>query len=173
LNKLHKLNVWTLLIASLTLAPLTNSYAEGVSLKKALANKALFTLLHHDNGKAGSLNIVSVAESQKNALKGNDRLAGYPINGALQSLEKEKSLQLANIFLDESNYVYLNKRCANQAFNGIRFTSGNDSVEIVIGTPCNQVLAVSKHENETQWWGGILNGAVTEKVLTLLTVESE
>jgi len=173
LNNWHKFNIWTLLIASLALTQLTNSYAEEVSLKKALDNKALFALLHHDNGKAGNLSIVSVAESQKNALDGSDRLAGYPIIGTLQGLEKEKSLQLANIFLDDSNYVYLKKRCANQAFNGIRFTSGNDTVEVVIGIPCNQVLVVSKQEGETQWWGGILNGAVTEKVLTLLTVESE
>ena len=173
MNNWHKLNIWALLITTLTLTPLTNSYAEEVSLKKALDNKALFTLLHHDNGKAGNLSIVSVAESQENALNSSDRLAGYPIIGTLQGLEKEKSLQLANIFLDDSNYVYLNKRCANQAFNGIRFTSGNNKVEVVIGTPCNQVLVVSKQEGETHWWGGILDGAATEKVLMLLTVERE
>ena len=173
LNRWHNLNIWALIFTILALTPLTNSYAEKVSLKKALDSKSLLTMLNHENGKAGSLTMVSVDETLKNSLGGDDRIAGYPIKGLLKTLKKRNSLQLATIFLDDSNYVYLKARCFNQVFNGIRFISETDKVEVAIGIPCNQVIVSFKRHGETQRWGGVLASAVTEKALTLLAIENE
>ncbi len=170
LRNLHKSNFWVSLIAILTLTQLMNSYAEDNSLKDALNDHALFTLLHHKNAQTGSLEVVSVAESQEKTLNGKDRIVGYPIVGKLKNLDREKSFQLANILLDKNNYSNIRQRCINQTLNGVRFSVGDEKVEVVIGSPCNQVFAAFKYKNETKWWGSTLGDTVAKKALKLLCV---
>ena len=167
----HKSIFLVSLITILTLSQSTGSHAEDISLKGFLDDNAIFTLLHHKDAQTGGLNVVSVSEARSNALDAKDRIAGYPISGKLKDLNREKSFYLANLLLDKNNYSNLRQRCLNQELNGIRFSVDDDKVEVVIGSPCNQIFVVFKHENETQWWGNTLGEGAMKKALKLLCVD--
>lgn len=155
----------------LTLFQLPNVYAESFSLRDALDGSTIFILEHHENALTGSLDVVSVSESREYALNALDRISGYPIRGKLKGLDREKSNQLANILLEKNNYSNIRQRCLNQSLNGVRFSIEDDMVEVVIGSPCNQVFVSFKHENETKWWGGTLNNTIINEVLKLLCLQ--
>jgi hypothetical protein len=164
----HRSNFWVFLIVILTLSPLPNVFAEDISLRGALDPNAIFILQHHKYALTGSLDVVSVSESREYALNAIDRISGYPIRGKLKGLDREKSFQLANILLDENNYSNIRQRCINQSLNGVRFSVDDGTVEVAIGSPCNQVLVTFKHKNETKWWGGTLGNTIANKVSKLL-----
>lgn len=109
------------------------------TLRQALG-PAAEALLQPKRVQVGELAIVSVAETRQYALKGTDRLAGYPIAKQLSALDGTTSQQLANMLLDEHNYVDVRQRCKNDTLRGIRFQNAH-IVEVTIGGPCNHVVA--------------------------------
>lgn len=150
-----------------------NGYAKDLSLRGALNDEALSILLHPKNSQVNSLSVVSVSESRKNALKLNDRIAGYPITSVIKAFELEKSLELVNILLDQNNYSNIRQRCVNHTLTGVRFSDEAKKVEVVIGSPCNQVFVVFKHGDETKWWGNTLGATVMEKAVNLLGIDNK
>ena len=159
---------WGPFIAFLVLTLGTVSYADNISLQEVLDENSKSILLHHEKAQTAYLKVVSIADSQENALNTQDRIAGYPIIGQLKDLNHDKSSQLVNILLDKNNYSNIRQRCVNSTLDGVRFSSGEEKVEIVIGSPCNQVFVAFRRDNKTEWWGSTLGEKVTKKALKLL-----
>lgn len=136
------------------------------TLRQALG-PAAEALLQPKRVQVGELAIVSVAETRQYALKGTDRLAGYPIAKQLSALDGTTSQQLANMLLDEHNYVDVRQRCKNDTLRGIRFQNAH-IVEVTIGGPCNHVVAAYREGKTVKWWGGVLSPAASEKVTAIL-----
>lgn len=145
----------------------TTGYAQEPSLQQAL-DTAVDILRYPTLTEKAHLKIVSVSESRKHALKSSGRIAGYPISGKLIGLDKNQSQQLATLLLDKNNYADIRQRCQNQHFHGIRFSKGQEVIEIAIGIPCNQLVAVFRDGQETKWWGGVLGNEFAKQILMIL-----
>lgn len=59
-------------------------------------------------------------------------------------------------------------RCLNKKMIGIRFINNSKKIEVVIGTPCNQVISAFKDKNGVQLWGVVLSEAASSKIHNLL-----
>lgn len=152
-----------LLISSSVIS--TTGYAEEPGLQQTLG-PAVDILQHPTLVEMARLKTVSVAESRKRALKATNRIAGYPISSELIVLNQTQ--QLATLLLDKNIYTDFRQRCQNQYFHGVRFSKGQEVIEIAIGVPCHQLVAVFHYGQETKWWGGVLGSEPAKQVLTLL-----
>ena len=129
---------------------------------------AVEIMQQHTAAETARLKVVGVSESREQALKTTTRIAGYPITGKLVNLDKNKSQKLAALLLEKNNYADIRQRCLNQYFHGIRFSRGQDVIEIAVGVSCNQVLAVFHIGKETKWWGGVLGDEAAKQIVALL-----
>lgn len=141
--------------------------AQEMSLRQAFGG-AVDIIEQHTIAEVVRLKVVSVTESRQYTFKTIDRIVGYPATGKLVSLNKEKSQQLTTLLLDKNNYANIRQRCLNQYFHGIRFSKGQQKVEVAFGIPCNQVIVAFQNGEKVKWWGGVLGSQAARQVQTLL-----
>lgn len=155
------------LVFSCGLAPLSSLARNSNAIPLPSAATAIGK--HHSHAETARLKPVSVDESRQKALTSTERIAGYPVVGELKNLSPEKSAQLAKLLLDKNNYRNILKRCANQYFHGIRFSKGEQKVEIAIGVACQQTVMVIQDDKGIKWWGSVLRDAAYKKALSILS----
>lgn len=133
-----------------------------------LPSGAVNIIKHHNRAETARLKGVSVEKTQRYALKGANRIAGYPVLGKLATINPHNSSRLAKLLLDENNYIHVLRRCKNHSFHGIRFSQRKQKVELYLGIACNQVGIVFQDNNKIIWWGSVLGNSVTKEVLSIL-----
>lgn len=125
-------------------------------------------LRQHSTAETARLKVIDFSEAQKRALKKDKHIAGFPIVDKLMIMEKDQSLKIAKMLIDKNNYINVRQRCVNKFYQGVRFVEKDKNIEIAIGIPCNQVLAVYNDNSEVKWWGGHLSENAIKKLLPLL-----
>jgi len=170
LNQLPNAKRLSFIFVCTAFLSLSTSYADEKSITDVLGTSAEI-IKKQTSTKIAKLRTVSVEESRQNALKTNNRIAGYPLTSAMMSLNKTQSTQLAKLILDSNNYANIRQRCLNRFFNGIRFIKDDKIIEVAIGVPCNQLLLVFKDSKNNKWWGGTLGNSAAEKTKEIFQYE--
>lgn len=117
---------------------------------------------------AGKLKVVSVEEAQRNVFSSHTRIAGYPIDGELMTLNKADSATIKQLLLNDSAYISARIRCANNAFYGVRFSTDENKVELALGEPCHQIVWAFSGSNGPELRGGVVTNDIAEKVLSII-----
>lgn len=140
---------------------------------EGLPASALAVVREASDVRVGSLRIVSADEAEAESLASADRIAGYPVDGELESLPPARAVELRTRLLDPGGYAApAEGRCRNETMLGARFTRGEGVVELALGVECRQAIWAFPQPGEPGRWGATLGQETTARVLPLVSPES-
>ena len=105
---------------------------------------------------------------RNNALNTPDTIAGFPVDGDLKSLPRERAITFAKDILDPKHYADILQRCANTSLIGIRFSSGDEIIEFAYSQPCMQAFWAMKINGVIQFESAVLGPEYGKSILNSL-----
>ncbi len=116
--------------------------------------------------KIARLRVIGALHAQIGRLQSEATIAGYPVEGAAQTLDQAARATIVDTLFDDASYQWgLARRCANDYLIGLRFTTPAAKVEFALGMPCEQAFFVFATGDEVTSIGHVATTAAAQRVV--------
>lgn len=116
----------------------------------------------------GRMEVTAALQAAERWLEEDDQIAGHPLTTDLVSMDlaAEPTRDLVEALLDEASYDFeLMRRCRNEYYVGLRFTRGDDVVELALGMECHQAYFVYPTPTGPESVGAIMNPELARDIV--------
>ncbi|MCA9664847.1 MAG: hypothetical protein KC503_04640 [Myxococcales bacterium] len=164
--------VTTTVLAALLLvahAPPARARKARTRAEKGLGPVATAVLREPQKAWRAVLRVIGAMKAQARAMRSRKTIVGYPPRGPLRALATDKAAAAGVLVLDDSSHHFgLRRRCANKRWHGARFERDGTLVELIVGTPCDQLIIARRTKRGAALWGVVMRRAAATKLRRLL-----